>query len=85
MSSQALVFLGGLVVVHVGGEGAAVIDPAKVTRNGLMNACSIAGIMLTIQVRWERVRFGGFFTWWCWAAAQQCSTGAELLKSAVVE
>jgi hypothetical protein len=28
-----------------------VIDPAKVTRNGLMNACSIAGIMLTTQVR----------------------------------
>jgi chaperonin GroEL (HSP60 family) len=27
-----------------------VIDPAKVTRNGLMNACSIAGIMLTTQV-----------------------------------
>eukprot|EP00775_Hariotina_reticulata_P003531 gene3531-3800_t len=26
-----------------------VIDPAKVTRNGLMNACSIAGIMLTTQ------------------------------------
>ena len=30
---------------------AGVIDPAKVTRNGLMNACSIAGIMLTTQVR----------------------------------
>jgi len=28
---------------------AGVIDPAKVTRNGLMNACSIAGIMLTTQ------------------------------------
>eukprot|EP00879_Flechtneria_rotunda_P000382 GHRR01000474.1.p1 GENE.GHRR01000474.1~~GHRR01000474.1.p1 ORF type:complete len:632 (+),score=230.36 GHRR01000474.1:158-1897(+) len=26
-----------------------VIDPAKVTRNGLQNACSIAGIMLTTQ------------------------------------
>lgn len=26
-----------------------VIDPAKVTRNGLMNACSIAGIMLSTQ------------------------------------
>jgi chaperonin GroEL (HSP60 family) len=26
-----------------------VIDPAKVTRNGLMNSCSIAGIMLTTQ------------------------------------
>jgi hypothetical protein len=31
-----------------------VIDPAKVTRNGLMNACSIAGIMLTTQVRGEK-------------------------------
>jgi len=28
---------------------AGVIDPAKVTRNGLQNACSIAGIMLTTQ------------------------------------
>jgi chaperonin GroL len=28
---------------------AGVIDPAKVTRSGLMNACSIAGIMLTTQ------------------------------------
>jgi len=28
---------------------AGVIDPAKVTRNGLMNACSIAGILLTTQ------------------------------------
>ncbi|WIA40462.1 hypothetical protein OEZ86_013818 [Tetradesmus obliquus] len=28
---------------------AGVIDPAKVTRNGLMNSCSIAGIMLTTQ------------------------------------
>jgi chaperonin GroEL (HSP60 family) len=26
-----------------------VIDPAKVTRNGLQNSCSIAGIMLTTQ------------------------------------
>jgi chaperonin GroEL (HSP60 family) len=26
-----------------------IIDPAKVTRNGLMNACSIAGVMLTTQ------------------------------------
>ena len=30
---------------------AGVLDPAKVTRSGLMNACSIAGIMLTTQVR----------------------------------
>lgn len=26
-----------------------VLDPAKVTRSGLQNACSIAGIMLTTQ------------------------------------
>jgi chaperonin GroEL (HSP60 family) len=32
-----------------------VIDPAKVTRNGLMNSCSIAGIMLTTQVRGSAV------------------------------
>lgn len=29
---------------------AGIIDPAKVTRSGLINACSIAGIMLTTQV-----------------------------------
>lgn len=34
---------------------AGVIDPAKVTRNGLLNATSIAGILLTTQV-------GGRFT-----------------------
>ena len=28
---------------------AGVLDPAKVTRSGLMNACGIAGIMLTTQ------------------------------------
>ena len=28
-----------------------IIDPAKVTRSGLTNACGIAGIMLTTQVR----------------------------------
>lgn len=28
---------------------AGVIDPAKVTKNGLINSCSIAGIMLTTQ------------------------------------
>jgi len=28
---------------------AGVIDPAKVTRNGIQNASSIAGIMLTTQ------------------------------------
>ncbi len=28
---------------------AGVIDPTKVTKNGLMNSCSIAGIMLTTQ------------------------------------
>lgn len=34
-----------------------VIDPAKVTRNGLQNSCSIAGIMLTTQaVMVERTR-----------------------------
>ena len=27
------------------------LDPAKVVRSGLTNACSIAGIMLTTQVR----------------------------------
>jgi chaperonin GroEL (HSP60 family) len=37
-----------------------VIDPAKVTRNGLQNSCSIAGIMLTTQaVMVERTRPGG--------------------------
>jgi chaperonin GroEL (HSP60 family) len=36
-----------------------VIDPAKVTRNGLMNACSIAGIMLTTQVRMQEDIGGG--------------------------
>jgi len=30
---------------------AGIIDPAKVTRSGLTNACGIAGIMLTTQVR----------------------------------
>lgn len=30
---------------------AGVLDPAKVTRSGLQNACGIAGIMLTTQVR----------------------------------
>jgi hypothetical protein len=35
-----------------------VIDPAKVTRNGLMNSCSIAGIMLTTQVRWVGGHWG---------------------------
>ena len=29
---------------------AGVLDPAKVTRSGLQNACGIAGIMLTTQV-----------------------------------
>ena len=29
---------------------AGIIDPAKVTRSGLTNACGIAGIMLTTQV-----------------------------------
>ena len=28
---------------------AGVIDPTKVTKNGLLNSCSIAGIMLTTQ------------------------------------
>lgn len=32
---------------------AGVIDPAKVTRNGLLNATSIAGILLTTQVGWD--------------------------------
>lgn len=35
---------------------AGVLDPAKVTRSGLINACSIAGIMLTTQVRGRRMR-----------------------------
>ena len=30
---------------------AGVLDPAKVTRSGLINACGIAGIMLTTQAR----------------------------------
>ena len=33
---------------------AGVLDPAKVTRSGLMNACGIAGIMLTTQVCFGR-------------------------------
>ena len=38
---------------------AGVIDPAKVTRNGLQNSCSIAGIMLTTQaVMVEKTRPG---------------------------
>ena len=37
---------------------AGVIDPAKVTKNGLLNACSIAGIMLTTQaVMTEQKRY----------------------------
>lgn len=28
---------------------AGIIDPAKVTKNGLLNSCSIAGTMLTTQ------------------------------------
>lgn len=49
---------------------AGVIDPAKVTRNGLMNACSIAGIMLTTQVR-SRAQWTGWacglggLSFWC--------------------
>jgi chaperonin GroEL (HSP60 family) len=39
---------------------AGVIDPAKVTRNGLQNSCSIAGIMLTTQaVMVERAKPAG--------------------------
>ena len=38
---------------------AGVIDPAKVTKNGLLNSCSIAGIMLTTQV------IGGERSWFC--------------------
>ena len=35
-----------------------VLDPAKVTRSGLTNACSIAGIMLTTQaVMTEQKRY----------------------------
>ena len=37
---------------------AGVLDPAKVTRSGLTNACGIAGIMLTTQVRLA----------YCWSA-----------------
>ena len=38
---------------------AGVIDPAKVTRNGLQNSCSIAGIMLSTQaVMVEKTRPG---------------------------
>ena len=33
---------------------AGVLDPAKVTRSGLQNACGIAGIMLTTQARRSR-------------------------------
>jgi len=29
---------------------AGILDPAKVTRHGLLNACGIAGILLTTQV-----------------------------------
>ena len=34
---------------------AGVLDPAKVTRSGLQNACGIAGIMLTTQARLAQV------------------------------
>ncbi len=46
------------------------LDPAKVTRSGLTNACSIAGIMLTTQVRGARfgcAALGGLhFHWTGW-------------------
>ena len=60
---------------------AGVLDPAKVTRSGLTNACSIAGIMLTTQVgarcaccaRWTRwaccVRWTRWALRWAGAAA----------------
>lgn len=36
---------------------AGIIDPAKVTRNGLQNSCGIAGIMLSTQaVMVEKVK-----------------------------
>jgi len=38
---------------------AGVLDPAKVTRSGLMNACGIAGIMLTTQARRRAARHHG--------------------------
>ncbi len=38
---------------------AGVLDPAKVTRSGLMNACGIAGIMLTTQARRRAARRHG--------------------------
>ena len=37
---------------------AGVLDPAKVTRSGLQNACGIAGIMLTTQARRSCLRSG---------------------------
>lgn len=41
---------------------AGVLDPAKVTRSGLMNACGIAGIMLTTQVHSRLCHLGNSFT-----------------------
>ena len=43
---------------------AGIIDPAKVTRSGLSNACGIAGIMLTtqavmVEVKKEKTAGGG--------------------------
>ena len=41
---------------------AGVLDPAKVTRSGLMNACGIAGIMLTTQVHSSFCHLSKFLT-----------------------
>ena len=38
---------------------AGVLDQAKLTRSGLMNACGIAGIMLTTQARGRAARQSG--------------------------
>ena len=55
---------------------AGIIDPAKVTRSGLTNACGIAGIMLTTQARTlvgfvARTVGGGL---WCCSSAPEQET-----------
>ena len=64
---------------------AGVLDPTKVTRSGLTNACSIAGIMLTTQVcvgegrgRWG---VGGWMEGWHCASPSPHHHNAHVLSS----
>lgn len=54
---------------------AGVLDPSKVTRSGLTNACSIAGIMLTTQV--GTLRCAGA----CWAVMRLLHLAARGMGS----